>query len=376
MNKVVFVVFSALFFSAPTYVIAQEKISDQSFDERHSSVAVSGVNATLSFGYQYIDTGADDVFDFSPLPNSVDQANAVRFELQRENEFQAGFVQGSITFPLSETVGFQVDGLYSRQSSNLDRDLDVFGGGAHLFIRDPEKGLLGLYGQYVEYGEFAQNYQIGAELQVYHNNLNLEFFAGSDNLEVTTQSSIPDLSAFMDFAQPGIGIVPGMPPMAPNFINVETTIDNDFFTAEAIAAYYPKDNLRISAGIGYSFEETSFLAGLEWKPSNEVASNLFIDAQIGEDVAAVRAGIRFNFSQDARPLIKQHRDYYLPNRLLNNSASLASCLDSFIINGFLDPAIEPIIITPVATNPAGIPLPTTITFEPTTSLNGCDLELN
>lgn len=370
MSKISFAVLSALSFSIATPVLAQENISDQNFEERHSSLAVSGVNATLSFGYQYIETGVEDIFAFRTLPNSIDPANDITFELQRENEFQAGFVEGSITFPLSETVGFQVDGLYSRQSSNLDRDFNVYGAGAHLFIRDPEKGLLGIYGQFIEYGDFSENYQIGAEVQIYHDNLNLEFFAGLDNLEVTTQSIIPD---FTDFAQPGIG---GLPPTAPTLRNVETTIDNDFFTAEAIAAFYPTDNLRISAGIGYSFEEASFLAGLEWKPSNKVASNLFVDAQIGEDTTAVRAGIRFNFSQDARSLIKQHRDDHLPNRLLNNSASLASCIDSFIINGFVDPSIPPIPITPTAPSPSGISLPTTITFEPSTLLDGCDIRLN
>lgn len=363
-------VLSALFFSAPTYVIAQEKISDQNFDERHSSLAVSGVNATLSFGYQYIDTGVEDVFDFSPLPNAIDQANAVTFNFPRENEFQGGFIEGSITFPISESVGFQLDGLYSRQSSNLDRDLDVFGGGAHLFWRDPERGLLGIYGQYIEYDDIAENYQIGLEGQLYRENFSLEFFTGLDNLEVTSQSTI---TSFIDFAQPGIG---SLPPIFPTSRIVQTTIDDDFYIAEAIAAFYPTENLRIAAGITYGFEKTSFVTGLEWKPADKLSSSLFVDAQFGEDINAVRAGIKFDFNQNSKSLIMQHREGNIQNRLLNNSASLASCIDSFEINGFIDPAREPIMITPVAPSPTGIPLPTTITFEPSTLVDGCDIRLN
>jgi hypothetical protein len=351
-------------------VIAQEKISDQSFDERHSSFAVSGVSATLSFGYHYIDTGVEDVFAFRALPDSIDQANGLDFELLRENEFSTGFVEGSVTFQLSETVGFQVDGLYSRQSSNLDRDINFFGVGGHLFRRVSDTGLLGVYGQYLDYDDLAQSYQLGIEAQLYRENLSFEFFTGLDSLEVTTQSTV---TSFIDFAQPGIG---GFPPMAPPSRVVKTTIDNDFFTAEAIAAFYPTENLRIAAGVAHGFEETSFVTGLEWKPMDKVASNLFIDAQFGENINAFRAGIRFNFSQDNRSLIRQHREGNIQNRLLNNSASLASCVDSFEINGFIDPAIEPIFITPVAPTPAGGSVPTNTGFEPSTLLDGCDLVRN
>ena len=109
---------------------------------------------------------------------------------------------------------------------------------------------------------------------------------------------------------------------------------------------------------------------------DKVASKLFIDAQFGENINAFRAGIRFNFSQDNRSLIRQHREGNIQNRLLNNSASLASCVDSFEINGFIDPAIEAIFITPVAPTPAGGSVPTNTGFEPSTLLDGCDLVRN
>src|SRR5215212_6548147 len=61
-----------------------------------------------------------------------------------------GAVAGSITFPLSQRYGLQVDGL----AGSWDGD-GIYGIGAHLFWRDPSQGLLGVYADHVRWEGFG-----------------------------------------------------------------------------------------------------------------------------------------------------------------------------------------------------------------------------
>jgi hypothetical protein len=78
----------------------------------------------------------------------------------------------SLTLPVTHQFGVQVDGLYSRIS-----DLDFYGGGGHLFWRDPAIGLVGITGGYL-YRDGVDTFQAGVEGQYYLRRFTFGFFGG------------------------------------------------------------------------------------------------------------------------------------------------------------------------------------------------------
>jgi hypothetical protein len=84
--------------------------------------------------------------------------------------------EGSISVPLGEQTGVQIDALYSRISG------EDFGGGAgHWFWRNPETGLLGLAGGAL-WREGVRTYQVGAETAYYWGPITLSAFAGAGSI--------------------------------------------------------------------------------------------------------------------------------------------------------------------------------------------------
>jgi hypothetical protein len=73
-------------------------------------------------------------------------------EVNGEAGFAGGTMDGSegnnlnatLTLPVSHSLGFQADTLYSRIGAG-----DFYGGGGHFFWRDPDIGLIGLAGGYL-----------------------------------------------------------------------------------------------------------------------------------------------------------------------------------------------------------------------------------
>lgn len=110
---------SGLMLSASCFVsssFAADSISQDSFEERTSGRAVDGVNAKISIGYASYDFN-DIVLPFAgPAPNA---------------DLDGFFVEGSVSAPIGDNFGFQLDGIYG--SANDDLDLDFTGVGAHLF---------------------------------------------------------------------------------------------------------------------------------------------------------------------------------------------------------------------------------------------------
>ena len=88
-----------------------------------------------------------------------------------------GAVAGSISFPLSHHYGVQIDGMAG--SSGGD---GIWGVGAHLFWRDPSRGLLGVYGDYVHWEAFGGNQvsRLAVEGELYHGRFSLEGMAGAE----------------------------------------------------------------------------------------------------------------------------------------------------------------------------------------------------
>ena len=93
------------------------------------------------------------------------------------DSFEGHVFDASVAIPVSRRIGFQADGHYSRIE-----DEDFFGGGGHLFWRQPEFGLLGLSGGHLS-RDGLETYQIGAEGEYYFKRLTFGAFAGVGSIE-------------------------------------------------------------------------------------------------------------------------------------------------------------------------------------------------
>lgn len=219
--------------------------------------AVSGFNGKIEFGYLNLD---------------VDGLGSA----------DGGYAIGSVSAPIAERFGVQVDAGLAKVDTNPD--ITLGGVGLHGFWRDPDVALLGLYGHYVrastDLGD-ASAFRLGGEGEVYLDRFSLEGFAGAD-------------------------IVDG---------------DNDnetYFSGDLVAAFYPTDNIRIHGGVSHSFDETFGKVGAEAIlpfASNNVA--LFADAKFGDDVQDYRVGLKLYFGESGKSLIARHREDDPKARLLD-----------------------------------------------------------
>ncbi|MEM7068027.1 MAG: hypothetical protein AAF478_04010 [Pseudomonadota bacterium] len=246
------------------------ELSDAAFEERVTAPAVSGVNGKLSFGYLGL--------DIDPQSNGFANISEEGF-----------FSEASVTVPIGERFGVQLDATYGDLGGNLD--LQYYGVGGHVFWRDPNKALLGLYTHYKKYGDYLENYQIAAEGEIYLDRVSLEFLAGIDGIN----------TAFED----------------------DTT-----FVGEGVIAYYPTDDIRLSAGIRRSFETTSVILGAEaLAHGNGYSSSLFVDASLDDQVASVSAGLRIYFGSKNKSLIRRHREDDPKIHLHGNSNYFGECFN-------------------------------------------------
>jgi hypothetical protein len=170
-----------------------------------TNVAVSELNGKLSYSGGDMDSHAGHIFD------------------------------GSVSVPVTHLFGFQADGLYSRISG-----LDFGGGAGHFFWRDPQLGLLGLTGGYLD-REGVDTYQVGAEGEYYLGRFTFGFFGGVGSI---------------DYGYP-----------AP-FIDTNPTR----FVGRLSVDYYPIDNLRVGASFMTAFKDKLGSGELEYQtPINGLA---------------------------------------------------------------------------------------------------------
>jgi hypothetical protein len=106
------------------------------------------------------------------LPAVSDLNGKLDYEGGSMNSSEGHNFSGSLSLPLGEKFGFQADGLYSR----ID-DSDFYGSAGHLFWRNPDVGLLGLAGGYLQ-RTGVDTYQVGAEGEYYLDRFTFGFFGG------------------------------------------------------------------------------------------------------------------------------------------------------------------------------------------------------
>ena len=220
--------------------------------------AVSGINGKLDIGYNQTN-----------ISGASDEPSAV-------------YGIGSISFPVAQQFGVQIDAGAAR--FDTDPHITAAGIGAHGFWRDPDQGLLGVYGHYVRLsggGDGGSIWRLGAEGEAYFDRVSVEAFVGAD---------------FVD----GDGV------------------DDTFFSGDLVAAFYATDNFRIHAGIGHQFDETFAKVGGEAMlpfASNNIA--LFADAGIGDDAQTYNVGLRIYFGEAGKSLKDRHRQDDPRTRLLD-----------------------------------------------------------
>ncbi len=196
-----------------------------------------------------------------------------------------GAVGGSISVPVPfiPFMGVQVDALIG----NWDNDV-LSAGALHIFLRDPDIGLIGAYGDWT-YVSPEHYGRVGAEFEVYFGRWNLEGIVGGS------------------FGQ-----------------NVET----EFFD-DVMVAFYPTDDLRVSLGHVYSQLGHQGKVGAEYQlpfQAGIVGTSIFAEGRYGEDdYYGAWAGLRFYVASQQKSLIRRHREDDPRSRLPSTIAPLTNC---------------------------------------------------
>lgn len=99
-----------------------------------------------------------------------------------------GALEGSFSAPLGMRFGFQGDAIVGISNGDF-----IGGGGAHLFWRDPTKGLLGVYGGYMHSEDVDSSVgRIGVEGEFYHQKLTLKTVFGAEIVDANARFVEPD----------------------------------------------------------------------------------------------------------------------------------------------------------------------------------------
>jgi hypothetical protein len=245
------------------------------------SLVLSGPMSSLAGAAEpYAGAAASD--GTTPLP-AVDGLNAKVSSFGGATDGQAlyGGV-GSVTLPLGFRYGLQIDAFVGGLDSRAQGDVSAIGTAAHLFWRDPARGLFGLYGQYVDFDAYSGvNTYVGAgEAALYLGRVTLEAVAGAERGNI-------DLG--------GLGSL---------------DIDTQFFDVARVS-YYPTDNFRLLAGQSYVLGVHSGWVGAEWGVGvgGGTMASLFANGGLSENsVGTVLGGLRLYFGQRDKTLIQRHRE--------------------------------------------------------------------
>jgi len=209
----------------------------------------------------------------------------------RRSNGSAGWL-GSLSAPLGESFGVQVDALAASHRSSF-----VGGGGGHLFWRDPSVGLLGGYGTVVHNDRFNDTrYRVGGEGALYYGPFSLTGIAGYE------QGS----AAFLN-----TGFVPGA-------VTFDALRSRGRFFDMVDASYYATENIKFSVGHRYVGGRHAAAMGGEaqlWS-FDAASASVFVEGRVGEgDYKGVWAGLRLYFGQSHKSLMHRHREDDPPNWL-------------------------------------------------------------
>jgi hypothetical protein len=253
----------------------------------------------LGFGTAVFAADLDSIAPDAPLAANLPAVSGVNGKISGFGgweEYDSGpdgglvGVDGSLSIPLGQMFGFQLDGMVS----SLDGDF-IGGAAGHLFWRDPTVGLLGLYGDWVTRdGSGVDTWRLGVEGEYYSGPISLEAIVGYEGADV-----------------PAIVL-----------------LDDENIFAYADAAFYATPDLRFSAGYRHLNDLDMAALGAEWQlPTDFIGgTSLFAEGRIGEDdYASVWAGLRVYLGAGNKTLIRRHREDDPGGKLTNNNFDFDGC---------------------------------------------------
>jgi hypothetical protein len=178
------------------------------------------------------------------------------------------------TMPLGERFGAQLDAAVGSD--------EYYGIGGHLFWRNPDAGLVGVFGSWETYDgtDMARG---GVEAEAYLDRITIAGRAGYQDGEV----------------------------------------DETLFGRMDII-FYATPNFSLSAGGEFGDDSTLGRARVEWQPAfaSMPGLSVYADGEFGDDYARVMAGLNFHFGTDGASLIDRDRRYD-PGFLLLNIRPMA-----------------------------------------------------
>jgi hypothetical protein len=245
-----------------------------------------------------LSVSAADLIDKAPPPSifapAVDGINS-KFDAfggsLGHQSFYGG--RGSVSVPVSGQWGAQLD----LMGGGLGGDaFAAFSG--HLFWRDPNRGLLGLYVSHTRWDRFDGVYvtQIAPEFEAYWHRWTLQGIAG------------------IEFGNSGIANSPSV--TIPPFRNIPGTMFFDTFDVktrffdEINLKYYFTDNWEGYVGHRYLGGKNALALGTEYGlPLRQGAmASAFVEARLGSDsFQGLWGGLRVYFGGKDKPLIARHR---------------------------------------------------------------------
>ncbi|MFM8860652.1 MAG: hypothetical protein ACKOEW_11310 [Methylocystis sp.] len=271
---------TALLVSASVYAADQSSVSSlPTFAQ--SKPAVDGVNGKLQV---YGGAGQNNSVSVSSLPGLAPQATS-------NNVWNGiGGATGTITVPLSHSFGAQVD-LGSGTFGNSAQGSAA----GHLFWRDPDKGLIGAYGDGLILGSKVGSgvWTAAGEFESY-----LGKFTGRAIIGVQGASYYrAGLNPFEVYAYGGRSAF---------------TVP-DYFTDIVSATFYPIDDLALSVGHIYSFGRNAVTGEVEYLlpqfRGGNIAPSAFVSAAYGwNNSSNIMAGIRVYFGNHDKTLIRRQRE--------------------------------------------------------------------
>jgi hypothetical protein len=210
-----------------------------------------------------------------------------------------GGLEGAMTFPLANRFGMQLDLAGGSVNGPREDRSAFYGAGAHVFWRDPSKGMVGIEagGARLDALGGLNLYSAGVEAERYFGSVTLGGVMGLVDGSHATRSTSQGEYRYGLKRQ---------------------------FVAGPYVTWYPNDNLALSASGAIAGDNAVAGLGVEFAPATDSAyqPSFFVRGYLGEGGrAAALAGVTFYFGGRAKSLIRRQREDDPP---IGNLASLGT----------------------------------------------------
>ncbi|MBX9843948.1 MAG: tail fiber domain-containing protein [Xanthobacteraceae bacterium] len=246
--------------------------------------------------------GAVMAAEAPPSSRAVDTVNAT-FEALGGSYATNGLYGGAgkLALPLGDQFGLQLDGAAGTFGNRF-----IGSGAAHLFWRNPQQGLIGIYARHLRWSEHGgvNVSHLGGEGEVYLGRFTLRAVAG---VEWGNNSSVLSGSTTSRTFAAGFGTATQTTSSTAAQLDRVTR-----FFDRVTLAYYVTDNWKASVGHRYFGGRHMLALGSEYAQplGRGVMASLFGEGRWGEGSHNYGAwgGVRFYFGTSDKSLIRRHRE--------------------------------------------------------------------